>query len=199
MPGRYLYKKLIRRILHINDTPEAIALGTALGVFLAMTPTIGIQMLLVIIFGTMIGANRLAGIVMVYISNPFTMIPIYWFDYWLGSRILGVQSITREAFEATLQGSIDHLKALELWAAFKALAVVNFQVLLPTTIGGVVVGLLLAVPAYPITLRAVRAAQRLRAHKLALKNMREARKLEQSASRPRKEEEEGRPREKVIG
>ena len=34
----------------------AIALGTALGVFVAMTPTIGIQMLLVVIFGTMIGA-----------------------------------------------------------------------------------------------------------------------------------------------
>ena len=84
----WLYRKIITTVLHINDTPEAVALGVGLGIFIAMTPTVGLQMTLVLVIHTLFRANRLAGLVMVYISNPFTLVPIYWLDYMVGSVVL---------------------------------------------------------------------------------------------------------------
>ncbi len=192
MPSKIAYKKWFRRVLHIKDTPESIALGVTLGTLIAITPTVGIQMLLVILFGTLIGANRLAGIVMVYISNPFTLIPIYWLDYAVGTRLLGMQPIAREAFETAVLGSVDRLMKLEVWAAVQMLWTGNTQILWPTLVGGTLLGFLVAIPVYPITLRAVRAAQRLRAHKLALQQLRAARRREREELRAGGQEEKPR-------
>ena len=53
----------------------------ALGLFLAWTPAIGLQMLA-------LRANVVVGIPMVWISNPVTMGPIYLWNYLLGRKIL---------------------------------------------------------------------------------------------------------------
>ncbi len=54
MQSSFFYRRFIQRILQINDTPESIALGTAVGIWLAMTPTVGIQMILMILIGTVL-------------------------------------------------------------------------------------------------------------------------------------------------
>ena len=40
---------IVYRILHADDTPHRLALGIALGVFVAWTPTVGLQMVLVLL------------------------------------------------------------------------------------------------------------------------------------------------------
>ena len=42
-PGR-----LAQRVLTLDDTPHSIALGTAIGMFVGLTPTVGIQMVVVL-------------------------------------------------------------------------------------------------------------------------------------------------------
>ena len=42
-------RNVLRHILMLQDSAHSIALGTAIGVFLGMTPTVGIQMLLVVV------------------------------------------------------------------------------------------------------------------------------------------------------
>lgn len=178
MAFRYLYRRFFQKILQINDTPESIALGTAIGVFIAMTPTVGVQMILVLIVNTMCRANRLAGVAMVYISNPVTMIPIYWIDYVVGTRLIGMEAINRERFEEVFQQFVTDLEHIDWWAALGDFAAVNAEVFLPMLVGGCLLGLLLALPAYPITLRVVRVHQRRRAHKQALLKLRELRRKE---------------------
>ena len=78
----------------VLGTNAIVAGGVAMGIIIAMTPTVGIQMILVVIIHTIIRVNRLAGIIMVYISNPLTLIPIYWLDYVVGSIALNRKFIS---------------------------------------------------------------------------------------------------------
>ena len=99
-------RTLLRYILLIEDTPHSIALGTAVGMFIGMTPTVGIQMIIVIIFAFLASPlftfNRMAALITVYISNPLTMGPLYWFDYQIGTLFFEGTS-TRNDFEKVLQ------------------------------------------------------------------------------------------------
>ncbi len=81
---------IVYRVLHIDDTPQRLALGIALGLFIAWTPTVGIQMFLVLILAPALRANAAVGIPMVWLSNPFTIIPIYFSNYWLGNKFLNL-------------------------------------------------------------------------------------------------------------
>ena len=179
----FIYRNFIHPILKINDTAESIALGTAMGLVIAMTPTVGIQMVLVIILGTIVRANRFAGIVMVYLSNPFTMIPIYWLDYWVGAQVMGIPRISKETFEASFTTFGDILGDGGIWAALSFLMELKLQIVVPMFLGGTLVGLLLAAPAYPLTLGIVRAHQRRKSHKKALQRLRELRRQEREQER----------------
>lgn len=76
-------------LLHLDESAHSIALGTAIGVFLAMTPTIGIQMLLTVLVTSTFRANRIAGVPMAWITNPATIVPIYSLNYGIGRAIVG--------------------------------------------------------------------------------------------------------------
>ncbi len=175
-PG-FLQRKL-RLILQINDTPHAIALGTAIGMFLAMTPTVGIQIILAAVVCTAVRANRVAAVVMVFISNPLTMIPIYWIDYWLGSVITGNEMISEAAFDASWQ----QIKAAGMIGGIReALIVLTGELFVPMMIGGSLIGIVLGVPLYPLTRRAVRSNRTRHEARIAYERLRELRAETSSA------------------
>lgn len=97
---------LLRSILMLDDTPHSIALGTAIGMFVGMTPTVGIQMLIVLSVGFLVrpffSFNRIAAVLTVYVTNPFTIIPIYWFNYQVGTLFVP-SNVTYEDFVAVVQ------------------------------------------------------------------------------------------------
>ncbi len=75
--------------------PHRVALGAALGIFVAFTPTIGFQMIIVVALASLFGANKLVGVPLVWISNPLTIPPIFYAGYTLGRVILGWQRLSR--------------------------------------------------------------------------------------------------------
>ena len=91
---RSIIKKIehfvVHQILHADDSPHRLALGVALGFFVAWTPTIGFQMIIVILLATALRANNRVGIPIVWVSNPLTLIPIYLPNYWLGHHLLNL-------------------------------------------------------------------------------------------------------------
>ena len=84
----YRLRRLLRGVLRSNDSSRQIAAGAALGVFIAFTPTMGFQVLIAALVATLLKCSRLPAIVMVYVTNPFTALPIYGSCYMAGATVL---------------------------------------------------------------------------------------------------------------
>lgn len=84
---------LIHRVLHADDPPHNLALGMAIGVFVTFTPTIGAQMSLVVFLAWLFRANKVVGVPLVWITNPATIVPIYYPCYVVGRVLLGEPEI----------------------------------------------------------------------------------------------------------
>ena len=148
-------KQYIELIFQLKDTPESIARGVAIGMFVAMTPTVGIQMLIVLFLSLFIPFNRVAGLIMVYISNPLTLVPIYWLDYWTGALLFGYPLVGIEDFKTLFQfqSSLFYEQFLEFLGKCLALGA---EVYVPMFLGGIIWGLALGIPLYPLTLWLIR-------------------------------------------
>lgn len=139
-------RAVLRQVLMLEDTPHSIALGTAIGMFIGMTPTVGIQMLLVIVTALICAPffrfNRVAAILTVYISNPVTMIPLYWMNYKVGTLFVS-GNVSRERF-----AQIFHYEGLSEWCSTIVSLVV--EVGWPLLIGSFVVATVSGLATYPL-------------------------------------------------
>jgi uncharacterized protein (DUF2062 family) len=80
-------------ILNVKDTPHRISIAFALGIFIGMSPLFGIHTLLGLALAYVFRLNKLVTIVGVYITNPWTIIPIYTFSTWIGAKCIGMNRI----------------------------------------------------------------------------------------------------------
>jgi uncharacterized protein (DUF2062 family) len=65
------------------------ARGLAAGVFMGCFPIFGFQTLLGVALASLLRGNHLLAAAGTWISNPLTYVPLYWFNYRLGSLLLG--------------------------------------------------------------------------------------------------------------
>ena len=72
-----------------EGTPGQRARGLAAGVFCGCFPFFGFQTLLGIGLASVVRGNHLLAAAGTWISNPFTYVPLFWFNYRLGALILG--------------------------------------------------------------------------------------------------------------
>lgn len=146
---------LFRRVLQLDDSPESIARGVALGVFVSMSPLVGLQMIIVAALSPLLKSNRIAGLTLTYIANPLTFLPIYWADYQVGRVLLGQESIPKERF-----ATLFDLKESNLFSRtvefFEKLGEFSWELGGPLFLGSLVVGALAALPMYPLTVKLVR-------------------------------------------
>lgn len=83
----------VQLILNVKDTPHRISIAFALGIFIGMSPLFGIHTLLGLALAYVFRLNKLVTIVGVYITNPWTIIPIYTFSTWIGAKCIGMNRI----------------------------------------------------------------------------------------------------------
>ena len=86
-------RQKIKLILEIRDTPHRLSLAFATGVFIGMSPLFGVHTLLGLLVASLFRLNKLTILVGVYITNPWTIVPIYTFSTWVGAKCLGVNNI----------------------------------------------------------------------------------------------------------
>ncbi len=77
------------KVLHADDSPHRLAMGVAIGLFIAFTPTFGIQLLLFFPLCWLLRGNSVVGFPALFATNMFTIIPVYMVQYWIGARMLG--------------------------------------------------------------------------------------------------------------
>lgn len=80
-------------IFRIKDTPHRLAAAFAVGLFIGMSPLLGLHTVLGIFAAWALRLNKMATIVGVYVTNPWTIIPIYTFSTWAGAKCLGLGPI----------------------------------------------------------------------------------------------------------
>ena len=93
---RYTYitrslKKIYERFLRIRGRPREVALGFALGLFIGMTPSMGIQTAIAILLAALFKWNKFSAATGVWITNPLTAPFLYSINYLIGARLLEIK------------------------------------------------------------------------------------------------------------
>ena len=154
-------KRAYERFLKIRGNPREIALGFALGLFVGMTPTIGFQIPIAVFVAALFKWNKISAAVAVWITNPLTAPFIYSFSYFVGAKMLGFKIAPK------LLTGLD----------FATLKEASAKIFLATTVGGVVVGIPLALLGYYLAFSAVHGYQTKLKHRVAAKKEKLAGKI----------------------
>jgi uncharacterized protein (DUF2062 family) len=86
------FSRAYERFVKIRGQPREIALGFALGIFIGMTPTMGIQMPIAVFLAAILKWSKISAVFGVWITNPFTSPFIYGITYIVGAKLLGLKA-----------------------------------------------------------------------------------------------------------
>jgi len=148
------------RLARISETPRRIAMGVACGVFISFTPVLGLHMVLAALLAILLKGSVLASAAGTLIGNPVSF-PLIWLSsYKLGTLILGTVPRTHHVIvwppDASMApGALYAGTWTELWELLE-------PIILPMSVGGVVLGLGFAVASYYIVYFAVEAYRQRR-------------------------------------
>jgi len=146
------YKDLVKKLLHIEDTPERTALAYSVGIFLGFSPFLGFHTLGGIAVAFLFGLNRVAVILGVWSNTPWWIVPYYVAATWAGIWITGFR-IERGALEELFRLGVGKgFLGSDFWGCLTA----QWGFLLSFTIGSLVLATLLSLAIYPLSLKWIR-------------------------------------------
>ncbi|MFQ5671949.1 MAG: DUF2062 domain-containing protein [Nitrospinales bacterium] len=130
--GKYFYYRFIR----IRSSPQEMARGMFIGLFIAFTPTFGVQSITSIFFAALFRGNKILAGLAPFVTNPLTMPFLYGGTYLAGAAVL--QSPVDPGFlsKPSLKG---------LWE-------VGGDVFMALWVGGVLVGFVVGLMGYFLAL-----------------------------------------------
>ncbi len=88
-----LFKDKFRTIFQVKDTPHRIALAFAIGVFLGISPFLGLHYIGGFFIAWLAGLNKLVTMVGISVNNPWTIVPLSSFCVWIGAKLIGIKQI----------------------------------------------------------------------------------------------------------
>jgi len=151
------YRAVFKWLVLLRKSPRAISGGFALGTFIAFTPTIGLQIGIAILLATLLNLNRPAALLMVWITNAATMVPIYAFNYlvgtwfWPGPPVAEVKAVFQQ-----LALNLLKLQVWDLLEQFRGILTLGREIIIPLVIGSTVVGVVCAAIVYALSLSLLR-------------------------------------------
>ncbi len=136
------FRDRLREILTLRDSHHRLAIAFAVGIFIGMSPLLGLHTVLGIAIAWAFRLNRLVTITGVFVTNPWTIVPIYTFSTWVGAKCLGTKQI------------IPHID----WSNITFTSFIyNFKsLLLPFILGTLLIGFISAIISYFIIYHALK-------------------------------------------
>ncbi len=128
---RYIYLRFVR----FRREPAELARGMAIGVFIGFTPALGFHMVLAVAFSMILQGNKIMAVLGTWIGNFVTLPFIFPVEYLIGKWLLG--------------GSHPNLRELSMTPS--EILHASWNILLPLSIGSLVMGGLAAIVAYFLT------------------------------------------------
>jgi len=169
---RIRLRRWLRNILRARGSPEAIALGFAIGIFFAFMPPppFGFQMICAVLVATLVGASRVPAVAATWVTNWVTTPFLAPFCYEVGVftlRFLGAGTVRQwNKVKAIIEAS-EELSWASIRQAAAAVLKLGWNVIGPYFLGCFIVGLVGALISYPIILRLVKGHILLRSQKRA--------------------------------
>lgn len=149
----------VKRVLRLSATPYSIAMGTACGAFVSMTPLIGFHFILAFVLAGLLRCNLVAAGIGTFVGNPFTF-PIIWVSTYRAGRFMLHGEV--DATHGAIQQALRHHTLTELWPVMK-----------PMLAGSLPIGLIAGAVVYLLTYNAVAAYQLARRERFAARHERE--------------------------
>jgi len=145
-----------RYLLLLDDTSERLALAFALGVFLTLTPFVGLHTILGLAIAFLFGLNRAAVLFGLFVNNPWTLVPYYSAASYLGGRLIG--------FSSGL--SLPRFGWSQLWHANFWLQLTHqWRCLMPMALGSAILAVFCAGLSYPLALYAIKRGRATLGHR----------------------------------
>jgi uncharacterized protein (DUF2062 family) len=129
------WRKAYQRFLKIRGHPREISLGFALGIFVGMSPFMGLQMAIAVLLAALFTWNKISAALAVWISNPFTAPFIYWITYIVGAKVLAYENSYTLPAQFNLDALLDIIRSAP-------------EIIGVLIVGGIVTGIPLAVVGY---------------------------------------------------
>ena len=131
-------QRWIGRAKKLNGDPHYVAMGMAIGVFVALTPTIPFHTLIAILLSFILRASKAAAVIAVWISNPITIPFFYLASFKTGTFLFSISG----PYHFTAESVSDMLK-------------MGLNITIAAVSGGIILGILPAIAAYFITRKIV--------------------------------------------
>ena len=158
------FREKVTAVLHLDEEPSRLAAGMATGVFIGVTPFYGLHTLLALAVAYVFRLNKAATITGAWLNLPWFAPFVYAFCLRLGEAVL--TGDWSSFSPASIHGLAAYLRVSPRETAgtlYQMVWDMLFVASMPLFVGTTLVGLVLAVAAYFITLEAVRDVRRLRA------------------------------------
>ena len=145
------------RLKRIPDTPHKISLGMSCGIFASFTPLFGLHFLIAGLLSYVLRANVLASLIGTFVGNPITFPIITVFNLKLGEWILGSSEYSTGDGGKIFEGFLDFIfliyKSFFTEGSIGENSVPRMNefldgVFIPYSLGGLILGIFIAVMSY---------------------------------------------------
>lgn len=132
------FRDKFRAIFQIKESPHRIAFAFAIGVFMGISPLLGLHYIGGVLLTMLFRLNKLVAIIGVSVNNPWTIVPISTFCVWVGAKLLGIKQVLPEMDWGSISltsivmkfTSLENLMNMikELWPLFAAFFAGSFLI-----------------------------------------------------------------------
>lgn len=142
-------RELIKRLLHIEDTPERTALAYAIGIFLGFSPFVGLHTLVGLAIAFLFGLNRVAVLLGVWTNTPWWIVPFYVIATRVGMSVTGFRMDWATLKEIFQLGMDQGFMSSDFWGGMTS----QWGLLLSFLTGSLILCTFLSVVAYPLSVK----------------------------------------------
>lgn len=143
------FRDKFKSIFQVKDTPHRIAMAFAIGVFMGISPFLGLHYIGAFFIAWLFKLNKLVAMVGVSVNNPWTIVPISTFCVWVGAKLMGIKQVLPEVDWqhvslmsiigrfSDLQGFIDMVR--QLWPFLASFLVGSFLICTVSAVAGYII------------------------------------------------------------
>ena len=145
-------KDLVKKLLHIEDTPERTALAYAIGIFLGFSPFLVLHTIVGLAIAFLFRLNRVAILLGIWSNTPWWLVPYYMIATWVGMWVTGFW-VDWATLKEIFQIGVDKgFMGSDFWSRIAS----QWGLLLSFGIGSLILCTLLSLIAYPLSLKCIR-------------------------------------------